>query len=151
MVIISSPSKLQNNENISSVTCYLGVTMLSTLITFKFGASKILTKMLMDRACKHLPSCKIAKFEMQQKFVQWETKKRNQPINSSGLRAWDKQLNRNYLSASFSFLFLLAQIFCSTSNFTWWYMLTCSIYLYFCWNFRCTNLSVIKVGNTVIP
>ena len=28
-------------------------------------------------------------------------------------------------------------------------MFACSIHLYFYWNFRCTNLSAIKIGNTV--
>ena len=37
----------------------------------------------------------------------------------------------------------------STSNFVWCSMVVCSIHSYFCWNFRWTNLSVIKVGNTV--
>ena len=37
------------------------------------------------------------------------------------------------------------------SKFAWWWKMTWTIHLYFCWNFRCTNLSVISNGNTVTP
>ena len=30
-------------------------------------------------------------------------------------------------------------------------MIACSIHSYFCWNIRCTNLNIIKLGNTVTP
>ena len=100
----------------------------------------------MDRACKHLPSCKIWDAI---EICAMRNKKGNQPINSSGLQGWDEQLTRNYLIANFSFLFLLAQIFVHAQTLHDNRCL-CSLSSIFLNKFLCTNWVVTKVGNTVI-
>ena len=54
-----------------------------------------------------------------------------------------------YSQANFSFLFLIANISVASQILHDGRCLH-AIHSYFCWSFRCTNLSIVKVGNTVI-
>ena len=104
-------------ENISGVTTGLGVTVLPTLISLKFVHLKFQQKY---EWIENVSIYHHAKIEMQLKFVLWETKKRNQPMNSSGLRVWDEQLNPQLFKCKIHFFVSSCPNFCLTSNFTWW-------------------------------
>ena len=67
-------------ENVSRVTVSLGVTVLPNLITQKFVHQKIQKYEWIE----HVSIYPHAKFELEQKFVQSETKKRNQHLNGYG-------------------------------------------------------------------
>ena len=123
------------------VTSRLGVTVLSTLITLKFIHLKFQQKYKW-----HLPSYKIW-----DATKIWSMRNKKREIGLWIVAGYESEINswtRNYLSASFYFLFLFVQS-CTTSNLSWWYMLTCSIHSYFWINLWCTNLSIIRVCNTV--
>ena len=79
------------------VTSRLGVTVLSTLITLKFIHIKFQQKYKW-----HLPSYKI--WDATKIWSMRNKKKRNRPMNSSGLRVWDKQLNPQLFKCKFLFL-----------------------------------------------
>jgi hypothetical protein len=61
-----------------------------------------------------------AKFEVEQKFVHEETKKRNLYMNSCGLRIIHEQLNPLLFKCKFLFFVSSCTNFGSTSNFARW-------------------------------
>ena len=102
----------------------------------------------MNRAHKHLPSCKILDWT---KKISRRNKKRNLYLNSSGLQLCLADPLALLFTRRFHFFVASCTKFRCISNFAWWWKMTWTIHLYFCWNFRCTNLSVISNGNTVTP
>ena len=135
-----------SKENISCVTRPYGVTILPFELTLKFVYLKFQQKY---EWIEHTSIYHHAKFEIEKKIVQEETKKRNLHLNSSGLQLCVADPLALLFTRRFHFFVASCTKFRCISNFAWWWKMTWTIHLYFCWNFKCTNLDVIRVGNTI--
>ena len=96
------------------VTGPQGVTVLPTLIASKFVHQKVIQKY---KWIEHISTYNHKKFEIEQNFVQKETKKRNLHLNSCRLRIIREPLNPQLFKCKFLRFVSSCTKFCSTSNF----------------------------------